>query len=227
MGEIIKKLPTITDLMEGNEVTENELTFLLNQPPPAKFVQEHPTIKIKNKEGQFVPLKFIPRENIEYMITRIYGHWWLEIKSIQLIANSPVVIVRLYVKNPLTKEIEWQDGIGGSPIQTDAGKGAVDFMAMKSAGVMMAAPAAETYAFKDAAEKFGKIFGKDLNVREQLDYSNVLKQSPEEKQQQEEEKRLKIHLTNMRAKGYDDIDVILIEIPTEQHKKARELWNTL
>lgn len=160
--------------MDGKDVNENELTFLLNQNPPAKFIREHPTIKVKNKEEQYVPLKFIPRENVEYMLTRIYGSWKLEIRNVVLIANSPVVTVRLYVNNPITKQEEWQDGIGASPIQTDAGKGAVDFMAMKSAGVMMAAPAAETYAFKDAAEKFGKIFGKDLNVREQLDYSPLV-----------------------------------------------------
>lgn len=212
--------------MDGKDVNENELTFLLNQQPPAKFIQEHPTIKVKNKEGQFVPLKFIPRENVEYMLTRIYGSWKLEIRSVVLIANSPVVTVRLYVTNPITKQEEWQDGIGASPIQTDAGKGAVDFMAMKSAGVMMAAPAAETYAFKDAAEKFGKIFGKDLNVREQLDYSNILKQTPEQKQQIEEEARIRLHLSKMKAKGHD-IDVILIEIPEHQKEKAREIWKTL
>jgi predicted O-methyltransferase YrrM len=31
----------------------------------------------------------------------------------------------------------------------------------------------------------------------------------------------------MRAKGVDDIDVILIEIPTEHHQQAREIWSKL
>jgi len=32
------------------------------------------------------------------------------------------------------------------------------------------APAAESYAFKDAAEKFGKIFGKDINRKDNITY---------------------------------------------------------
>ena len=227
MGEIVKhKLPTVQDLVNGAELSPNDLTVILNAEPPARFVREHPAAKIENLQGQKVPVKFIPREHIEYMLTRIYGGWQLEIKSCELKANSMVTIVRLYVTNPITGAREWHDGVGAAPIQTDAGKGAVDFNFIKAAGVQMAAPASETYAFKDAAEKFGKIFGKDLNVKEQLDYSTFIRQSPEEKQAAEEEKRLIKHLSNMKAKGYD-IDVILMEIGEDKNEKARELWKSL
>ena len=40
---------------------------------------------------------------------------------------------------------------------------------------MKAAPAAESYAIKDAAEKLGKIFGKDLNRKDVIGYESLLK----------------------------------------------------
>jgi len=40
---------------------------------------------------------------------------------------------------------------------------------------MKAAPAAESYAVKDAAEKIGKIFGKDLNRADQIVYDELAK----------------------------------------------------
>lgn len=94
--------------------------------------------------------------------------------SVQCIANSVVATVRLYVINPITQSEEWQDGIGAAPIQTDKGAGAMDWNKAKAQGVMMAAPSAETFAVKDAAEKFGKLFGKDLNRAEIINYDSLI-----------------------------------------------------
>lgn len=38
----------------------------------------------------------------------------------------------------------------------------------------MAVPAAKSYAIKDAAEMFGKIFGKDLNRKDEISYMEML-----------------------------------------------------
>jgi hypothetical protein len=46
---------------------------------------------------------------------------------------------------------------------------------------MKAAPAAESYAVKDAAEKIGKIFGKDLNRKDEIIYDSLIGTIPEEK----------------------------------------------
>ncbi len=70
----------------------------------------------------------------------------------------------------MTNEWDWQDGVGAAPIQTAKGAAATDFSQVNTAAVQMAAPAAESYAFKDAAEKFGKIFGKDLNRKDEMNY---------------------------------------------------------
>ena len=91
-------------------------------------------------------------------------------QKVQVIANSVVVTVRLYYQDVLSDEILWQDGIGASPIQTDKGAGAMDWNHTKNDAVMKAAPAAESYAVKDAAEKIGKLFGKDMNRADRIMY---------------------------------------------------------
>lgn len=174
-------LPTLADLIEDTEMSlkENKLLFLLNQEPPASWMSSHPTIKVKNSENQFVSLQYLPRERVEWLLIRIFGSYRIEIKSVQVIANSVCVTVRLHVFNPVTGKDEWQDGVGAAPIQTDAGAGAMDWNKAKAGGVQMAAPSAETFAFKDAAEKFGKIFGRDLNSKNEIEYSSLLKQDKE------------------------------------------------
>lgn len=173
-----KNLPTFAELSDDNNelaLKDNKLMVLLNQAPPDKWLSEHPIIKIKNKDGNRVPLKYLPIEYVEYLLSRVFTKWWVDVKNIQCIANSVVVTVRLFVVNPITQSEEWQDGIGAVGIQTDEGKGAMDWNFAKADGVMKAAPSAESYAIKDAAEKFGKLFGKDLNRKENIIYDGLLK----------------------------------------------------
>ena len=166
----ITKLPTLAELMTESEdsLKQNALTVLLNQEPPASWLTEHPMIR---------GYKYIPIEKIEFLLTKIFTRWWVEIRSTQVVANSVCVTVRLHVINPLTGQEEWQDGIGAAPIQTDKGAGATDWNAVKTDGVQKAAPAAETYAVKDAAEKFGKIFGRDTARKGSMNYTQLLRKS--------------------------------------------------
>jgi len=170
---VVKKheLPKLSDLVEDTEmkIKDNALTVILNQPPPGKWLCKHPT----------VDLNYIPIQRVEWLLTSIYGKWFVEIKQVQLLANSVVVTVKLTVTNPVTLEIETQEGVGACPIQTDKGKSATDWNFVKSSGVQIAAPAAETYAIKDAAEKFGKIFGKDLGRKDAIGYETLLKEKTE------------------------------------------------
>ncbi len=173
----LPKIPTIADLVSEseNDYKENALMVILNQPPPDQWLKPHPTAKTKDAQGNSVPARYLPIERVEYLLSRVFGKWWVEVRSVQVIANSVSVTVRLYVTNPLTKEIEWQDGVGASPIQTDSGKGAMDWNFAKSSGVQMALPSAKVYAIKDASECFGKLFGKDANRQTQIDYTHLLK----------------------------------------------------
>jgi len=173
----LPKIPTIADLVSEseNDYKENALMVILNQPPPEQWLKPHPNAKTKDAQGNSVPARYLPIERVEYLLSRIFGKWWVEVRSVQVIANSVSVTVRLYVTNPLTKEVEWQDGVGASPIQTDSGPGVMDWSFAKSAGVQMALPSAKAYAIKDASECFGKLFGKDANRQTQIDYTHLLK----------------------------------------------------
>lgn len=163
-----RQVPAIDELYQDIELSSkyNDLNRLLNCPPKPQWVRVNTLANNSN---------YLPIGIVEYLLTSIFLKWRVEIKSTQLIANSVVVAVRLHVLDPITGEWDWQDGIGGSPIQTAKGASATDFTQVKSAAVQMAAPAAESYAFKDAAEKFGKLFGKDLNRKEEnlLNYGNL------------------------------------------------------
>jgi hypothetical protein len=163
-----RPVPKIDELYQDVELASkfNELNLLLNRPPKPEWVKVN---KFANNSN------YIPIGIIEYLLTSIYIKWRVEIKSSQVIANSVVVTIRLYVLDPISGEWDWQDGIGASPIQTKAGAAATDFGQVNTGAVQMAAPAAESYAFKDAAEKLGRLFGKDINRKDEntMNYLNL------------------------------------------------------
>jgi hypothetical protein len=144
---------------------QNDLNVLLNQSPSPLWVKEHPFAK---------GVKYIPIERIEYLLTRLFLKWRVEVKTIQTIANSCVVTVRLHYQNIESDTWDWQDGIGAAPIQTEAKAGAMEWDKVRADAVMKSAPAAESYAVKDAAEKIGKLFGKDLNRKDEIIYDSLM-----------------------------------------------------
>lgn len=160
-------IPKLEDLYNDVALSskQNDLNKLLNCEPKKEWIKEN---KFANNS------RYIPVEIVEYLLTSIYIKWRIEVKSIQVIANSVVATVRLFVMDPITGEWDWNDGVGASPIQTAKGASATDFTQVNTSAVQMAAPAAETYAFKDAAEKFGKIFGKDLNRKDEVNYQQMM-----------------------------------------------------
>ena len=166
-------IPTMKDLIADQEsnIKMNNLMVLLNQDPLDKWLVPHPMIR---------NYKYLPIERVEWLLSRIFTKWWVEITDSKIVANSAVVTVRLFVVNPLDGKQWHNDGIGCAPIQTDKDAGATDFDKVKSDGVMKAMPSAETYAIKDAADKFGKIFGKDVGRKQQIDYMSLLKETTKE-----------------------------------------------
>jgi len=168
-----KNLPSLQDLYNDSEVAikESQLNILLNHEPKKEWLKKHPIAK---------DVLYIPIQRIEYLLTNIFQVWNVEVKEIKLIANSVVVTIRLYYKNPLTGTMFFQDGIGAAPLQTDKDAGAIEFNKIKSNAVMLAAPSAESFAVKDAAEKIGKIFGKDLNRSDEIMYNNLDKKFKKE-----------------------------------------------
>lgn len=160
-----KQLPAIQDLYKNKDlaVKESELQILLNQPPVDKWIKKHPTY------GN----EYIPIEVQEWLLTSIFGRWWVEILNVTQMLNSAVVTVRLFVKDPLTGETLHQDGVGAHNFQMDSGAKADEFSKLKNNAVMLAVPIAESRAFSDACDKFGKIFGKDLNRKFGMNYDKI------------------------------------------------------
>jgi len=180
----LTNLPAIVDLYADEQMAKlenmNNLNILLNQPPAQSWIKKHPTAK---------NVVYIPVERIEYLMTRIFVKWRVEVKTVFQLANSVVVTVRVHYLDPVNGW-EWQDGVGASPLQTESGAGAIDWNQIKSAAVQIATPAAESYAFKDACEKIGKLFGKDLNRKDTMNYdglTNVFTQRKEDLKRKVEE----------------------------------------
>ncbi len=138
-------------------VQRDQFLQVVNTTPPDAWLKEHPLAK---------GVKYIPIERIELLLTRIFQQWHVEIRREGQLANSIFVTVRLHYLDPLTNEFVWQDGTGAAPIKTDKGASAADMSSIKNDAVMTGLPAAESFAIKDAAEKIGRLFGKDLNRRD-------------------------------------------------------------
>jgi len=172
----------MAELVEYDEtkVKENNYMVLVNQPPPKAWVKPHPIIKVErtDKDNKKVkePYLYIPIERIEYLANRLFGGYQSKVNDVKCIANSVVVTVTVTVINPITSRKMSHDGVGACAIQTNSGAGAMDWNQAKSSGVQMAAPAAETYAIKNAFAKFGKLFGSDLNRIEEIDYTPLVKE---------------------------------------------------
>lgn len=140
-----------------------QFQVLVNQPPKQDWIKYHPITKEP----------YIPIERIEWLLINVIVRYRVEILDTKQIANSVVVTVRLHYYDHVYNEWTYHDGVGAAPLQTDKDAGAVNWDRIKSNAVQIGAPAAETYAVKDAAEKIGKLFGKDLNRMENISFDSL------------------------------------------------------
>lgn len=178
-----RPIPKLSDLVNHEVVNsnQNELQVFLNQEPPDKWIRVN-----KFANGS----KYLAIDKIEYLLTSIFLKWYVEVLEWKVIANSVCVSIRLFYQSPIDGEMLHQDGLGAMPMQTDEGKGAVDFNFIKTSAVQMALPGAESCAIKDAAEKIGRVFGKDLNRTELMAYENLSGRYESKTPAQIEEERL-------------------------------------
>lgn len=160
-----RNLPSLVELHHApvEAYKNDQYNLLLNQEPHADWVRKHPLAKTKNDKGQEVPARYLPIEKIEYMLTRIYGGFSVEVLREGLMANAVYVTVRLHLIHPVTGKPFFTDGVGAKSVQVNSGASPSDISQIKDAGVMMALPSAKSYAIKDAAQNLGRLFGRDLN----------------------------------------------------------------
>lgn len=168
----MSNLPTLAELHHDVAVAykNDQLNLLLNQPTPAQWIKDHPIAK---------GVKYLPIDKVELMLTRIFQEWKCEVISYNQLFNSVSVQIRLHYKNPTTGEWSYQDGLGAVGLQTDKGALASDLSAIKLDAVMKALPAAESYALKDAAEKLGDLFGRNLNRKDVMAFSVSYYKAPD------------------------------------------------
>lgn len=167
-----KDLVKLVDTGGNSPVTfekMGELKSVLNQNPNKAWIKNHPFAS----GGVYLPI-----DKVETMLDMIFQQWRVEILSISQLAQSICCTVRLHYLNPVTKEWSYHDGVGAVPLKTNKGATAADLSAIKSDAVATGAPAAKSFAIKDAAEHLGKLFGRDLNRKDAVAYTNLY--APEE-----------------------------------------------
>ncbi len=179
---------TASELYENDSLStifrQSALSDILNSEPKKEWIKAHPTAKLKiideNGNEKSIPLPYIPISRVEWLLKNIFIKYRIEVKDTKLIGNSVSVTVRVYYFDHILNEWDWQDGLGACPLQTDKGAGAVDFSALKSSAVQIAAPAAESYAIKDACEKIGNIFGANIARNYNADYESIAQRYQQE-----------------------------------------------
>jgi len=161
-----KKLMTLQELVKDPEAAfkNDQLKSLLNRQPPTTWVKQNPYANNSN---------YLPIDKVELMLDAIFQEWKVEVKEVAQLFNGVRVTVRLHYKNPLNNEWMYHDGVGAKELQTrkDTGNLKMDFSNVNKSAVEMALPIAKTNAIKDACDHIGKLFGRDLNRKDAIDFS--------------------------------------------------------
>lgn len=162
----MSNLPKINDLYNDKISIRKSDAFvtLMNQPPLDKWVKQHPFIKNYN---------YLPIERIEFLLKTIFKQYKIEVLKTGLLLNAVEVTVRVHYVSPITGEWLFHDGTGAQEMQTqkDSGNLKLDMSNINRGAVTMALPIAKTLAIKDACDHFGKLFGCDLNRKDNISYT--------------------------------------------------------
>jgi hypothetical protein len=151
---------------------QDKIMVALNQEPPSEWVKEHPYIR---------GFKYLPIERIEFLLRTFFkNNFKIEVLKTGLILNSIEVHVRVHFKEIGGENWSYHDGVGAKEIQTmkDTGSLKLDLSNINRGAVEMALPLAKSIAIKDACDHFGKLFGSDLNRKQQIVYSEDARLQP-------------------------------------------------
>lgn len=155
-------------------VKQDKIMVALNQTPPAEWVKQHPYIKDFN---------YLPIERVEWLLKTFFKtNYKIEVIKTGTLLNAIEVTVRVHYRAIDSDEWMYHDGVGAKEIQTTKGSGSLmlDMSNINRGAVEMALPIAKTIAIKDACDHFGKLFGSDLNRKQQMTYSEDTKLHPVE-----------------------------------------------
>ncbi len=152
-------------------VKQDKIMVALNQNPPVEWVKQHPFIK---------DFLYVPIERVEWLLKTFFKtDYKIEVLKTGTLLNAIEVTVRVHYRYT---DSEWMyhDGVGAKEIQTTKGSGGLnlDLSNINRGAVEMALPIAKTIAIKDACDHFGKLFGSDLNRKQQITYTEDTKLQP-------------------------------------------------
>lgn len=205
-------LPTLAELYEENielAFKQDRFNQLVNSDPKQEWVKVN---KYANNS------KYIPIGIVETLLQKIFKQYRVEVIREGVMFNSVYVTVRLHYLSLLTNEWSYHDGVGAVQLQTKQGSSPAELQNINNNAVMMALPMAKSYAIKDAAEHVGKLFGRDLNRKDVLEYNtdNSIKVAKEERVKERAVKMIEA------AKTLSDINILLNELPAEFHQLIKE-----
>lgn len=162
-----KDAVVLADIYNESTIIEfaarEQLQSILNAAPFEKWVKDHPFVK-----GH----RYLPIDKVEYLLKKLFKRYRIEVLKTASIFNAIEVTVRVHYIDPITKEWDFQDGVGAQELQTTKDSGVLkpDFSNVNKGAVTMALPIAKTLAVKDACDHIGVIFGANLNRRDTLSY---------------------------------------------------------
>jgi len=162
-NQIVKLQTLISD--EVAVFKNNHLKRELNQEPPKQWV----------KRNQYANnAEYLPIDKVEFLLDGFFGQWQIEVKEVAQLFNSVRVTVRVHYFNPLDAKWYYHDGVGASDLQTkkDTGTLLADFSNVNKGACEMALPKAKTAAIKDACDHLGKLFGRDLNRKDAIEFKS-------------------------------------------------------
>lgn len=156
------KLITTAELYEDNlelAFKNDQFNALANLAPKNEWV----------KENKFAGnSKYLPIGVVETLMQKIFKKFRVEVLNTSTMFNAVCVTVRVHYWNGIDNTWDFHDGVGAMQIQTKSGASPADLQSINNNAVMMALPAAKSYAIKDACEHIGKLFGRDLNRKDTI-----------------------------------------------------------
>jgi hypothetical protein len=162
---IKRQIPLISEIYAGDSLEtlfkHDQFNLLMNQQPEPKWILTN---------AYAGNSKYIPIGIKETLIQRIFKEFKVEILREGTMFNAVYVTIRLHYLHPVTGEWSYHDGTGADQIQTKSGASAADLSSIGNNAVAMSLPKAVSFAISDAADHFGKLFGRDLNRKEVMGF---------------------------------------------------------
>lgn len=197
----------------------------LNANPPPKWV----------KKNQFANnAEYLPIDKSEQLLDSIFQDWQIEVLREGTMFNSVYVTVRVHYWHPVKNDWRFHDGVGAHNMQKDSQtdddgrpiKSVLSMETIKDAAVKMALPIAKSEAIKDACDHLGKLFGRDLNRKNTIDFKPAYMNGKEKPVPDKSDNRLMIMIYN--APDKKSLQKLQKELVTpEQVEAYDEQWSKL